>query len=117
MGERDPLLRDAVRFLTLNKKTALARIRGVDRLDVLEKMIEVEVNREGGPREDVLGAINQRKLLLEEYGERPDRLDEAGERSPAPAKSVVFVDEDGELVEPEEWRGSSATAKINRKRS
>lgn len=102
-----------------------ARIRGIDRIDVVDAWIYVETSIERGPRQQVLAWLNQRKKYLEEVGERPDLLatpvDERPERyhehdRDLPGKPVVIIDESGEEIPYDEARSSTAAAQIRAKR-
>ena len=68
---------------------AQARIHGIDRFDVLQAWITVEVALERGPRKQVIGLLNQRKSELDELGERPDRLGDSRLFNPDPPESVA----------------------------
>ena len=77
---------------------AKARVRGIDRVDVLQAWIDVEVALERGPREPVIALLNQRKAELGELGERPERLGDQRWFNPDPPKSIAVWPEndDGE---------------------
>jgi len=86
-----------------------ARIRGIDRLGVINAWIQVERALERGPREPVITLLERRRDWLLENGDSEDRPD--GEREPSAPKEVVFLDEDGEPYER-----SSIEAKLRERR-
>lgn len=47
-----------------------SRVRGIDRLEVIQAWIEIETSLERGPRRHVIARLNRRKRELEENGER-----------------------------------------------
>ena len=80
---------------------AQARIRGIDRFDVLQAWITVEVALERGPREQMIALLNQRKSELDELGERSDRLGDRRWINPDSPESVA--------VWPENDNGNQST--------
>ena len=75
-----------------------ARIRGIDRLDVLRAWIAAERRLDRGPREKVIELLEEREAELQEIGERPDRLPLGPRRPPewtTQESAAVFIDEDG----------------------
>ena len=68
---------------------AQARLRGIERFNVLQLWIDVEVALERGPRKQVIALLNQRKRELDELGERPDRLGDYRLFNPDPPESVA----------------------------
>lgn len=66
-----------------------ARIRGIDRLDRLSAWRAVERKLDRGPRPKVMALLQEREQVLQEHGERPDRLDEQDRRDLEPTESVV----------------------------
>lgn len=101
---------DPARFLDTTlvddrRELVVARIRGIDGLDVVDAWIQVEqaLDRD---RESVRELLERRRDWLLEHGDRKERLD--GERSPAAPKEVVWIDEDGEPYD----RSTSASSKI-----
>lgn len=89
------------------------RINGIDRFDVLDAWITVEI--ELGPRSKVIGALNRRKIELEENGTRSDHLERRREAD---------VDDDelqeDDVDEPIVWRhlaeecGSTEVERLSR---
>ncbi|WP_135806033.1 hypothetical protein [Halorussus marinus] len=84
-----------------------ARIRGIDKIGVVNAWIAVERKLDRGPRDRIIELLEERKAYLEEYGERPDlataRLDERPSRyqphsRDLPATEVTYVTADGERV-------------------
>ncbi|WP_436924936.1 hypothetical protein [Halosimplex amylolyticum] len=63
-----------------------ARIRGIDRIEVVRayKAVERAIGRgpAGGPREAVMRLLDQREQFLQEAGERPERLSYGPRRPP-----------------------------------
>lgn len=55
-------------------RTALARIKGIDSLQVANAWLAVERQLDRGPREQVVDALENRIAFLDEHGERPDNL-------------------------------------------
>lgn len=51
-----------------------ARIRGIDRIDVVRAWIAVERRLDRGPREHIIELLEAREVRLEAIGERPARL-------------------------------------------
>lgn len=49
---------------------AKARIRGIDRLEVVARWLEVEHQLDRGPRESIVEKLEQRGRVLKEHGER-----------------------------------------------
>ena len=47
-----------------------ARIRGIDRLEVVNAWIAVERKLDRGPRDRIINLLEQRKAFLEDHGER-----------------------------------------------
>ena len=82
------------------KELALARIRGIDRTDVLDEWFRIAeiLDLVPGDRE-IVEALNRRRIYLREAGDRPESFD--GKRSPSDPKDVIFLDEDGEPRSPE----------------
>ncbi len=73
---------DPARFLDYDleandgmRTTALARIRGIDRISTVRAWIGVERALDRPTREDIIEALQEREATLEEIGERPDRLE------------------------------------------
>lgn len=89
---------------------AEARIRGIDRLGVLNGYLQVERSLDRGPRDQVVELLEQRRDLLLELGDRDDR--DVGPRDPAPEKDVVIIDEDGNPEPYEKARKGTASAKV-----
>lgn len=50
------------------------RIKGIDRLAVVNAWIAVERKLDRGPRDRVIDLLEQRREFLQEHGERPDDL-------------------------------------------
>jgi hypothetical protein len=95
----DEIGEDPSRFLRFSSALALARIRGIDRLDVAREWIDVELElveyRENGPRSAIIAELNRRVEELKQY--RPDRRDAPREIDPSrKVDEVLFLDEDGE---------------------
>lgn len=85
----------------------LARIRGIDSLDLVHAWEAVERNLANGenalrdePRERVLDALEERRETLEEIGDRPERNTRRDDDldSEAVQSVAVLVDEDGNEV-------------------
>lgn len=71
-----------------------ARIRGIDFFDVLSAWKAVERRLDRGPRDRVIGWLNEREAYLEEHGERPDRGGRRELRDVEPVETVRY-DENG----------------------
>lgn len=97
------------------KQLALARIRGIDYMEVLDEFYRsAEILELVPDDEEIVRALNERRVYLREHGDRPERL--GGERTPAPQKpEVVFLDEDGnprsEASRSYQHRGYSKSAR------
>ncbi|MFC4550076.1 MULTISPECIES: hypothetical protein [Halorussus] len=52
------------------QRLVFARIRGIDRLEVVNAWIAVERKLDRGPRSRVIDLLEERRAYLEEYGER-----------------------------------------------
>ena len=94
----DEIGEDPSRFLRYSSAFALARIRGIDRIDVARKWIECELElgeyREDGPRSAIIAELNRRVDELKQY--RPDRRDAPREIDESrKVDEVLFLDEDG----------------------
>ena len=94
-----------------------ARIRGIDRLEVVNAWIAVERKLDRGPRDQIIDLLEERKDYLEDHGERPDlRTTSLDERPPRyqlhhrdlPDANVTVVTDDGECV-PYEERPTAAS--------
>lgn len=104
-----------------------AIIRGLDRKEKVASLMAVERQLDRGPRDEVLGMLEDRMAFLEEEGERPPDLRDASldERplrfTPAdrevPPKKAFIVEDDGTRVPYDEKRDSSASAKLGDLRS
>lgn len=104
---RDPL--DALRL-------PIARIRGIDRLEVLARWQAVARDLDAHPA--IIDALRTRGNTLREHGERPRRDPDpdalrkrAAELAPEDPRDAVFLDEDGE-----EYVRSSADTRLRRVR-
>lgn len=77
----------------------LARLRGIDRLAVIDAWIDVETRLERGPRQHVLARLNQRKQEIREHGERdlPGRTAEE-------LRALHAEEGDDQEKEPTIWR-------------
>jgi len=93
------------------QRLARARIRGIDKIGVVNAWIAVERKLDRGPRDRIIDLLEERKAYLEEYGERPDlataSLDERPSRyqphdRDLPEAEVTIVTRDGERVPIEE---------------
>lgn len=110
---RDDLGEDPARFLDRplfgsNPQTSgegvfiRARIRGIDEIAVLRAWRAIERRLERGPREKVLGLLDERESELDEIGERPERLVYDHDAREPPSKDWVYVD-DGERIPWDQW--------------
>lgn len=91
------------RFLEgANPALLKARRRGIDRVDVARRWIEVEIELadiyDRAPRSDLISYLNKRTKYLKEHGEREDHLQEQREIR------VDDVDVDEDQDEPREHR-------------
>lgn len=96
-----------------------ARIRGIDRLEVVNAWIAVERKLARGPRDLIIELLEDRKQYLEAHGERPDDLrstpaHELPERyqptdRDSPDKECYIITSDGERVPIEERPTSIST--------
>lgn len=94
---------------------AMARIRGIDRLPVVARWLEVENQLERGPREQVVEALEARGRTLKEEGERelPGRSrEQLRELAAETATESVASHPDREGGE----RGVSAADRVGRSR-
>lgn len=55
-------------------RTAIARIKGIDSLQVAHAWLAIERRLDRGPREQVVDVLEDRIAFLEAHGERPDDL-------------------------------------------
>lgn len=115
----DEIGEDPARWLAYSSAYALARIRGIDRVDVARAWIDVELaladeRGDDGPRSALLGALNARIIELQEHGERDEKLQQRREIDPSRRTPPTFVDVDGQEYPADEWRQGSASAKIAR---
>ena len=55
-----------------NQSMVIARIRGIDKIGVVNAWIQVERELDRGPRKPVIGKLEQRRDELIANGERPD---------------------------------------------
>lgn len=78
------------------RRLAVGRIEVIDYLGVVNAWIQVERQLDRGPRDPIIELLEQRREWILEHGDRDERLEAAGERTPAPPKSVIWIDEDGE---------------------
>lgn len=81
-GLRDDIGEDPARFLDHDlhqdenmKRLALARIKGIDTIEKIEAWRAVERNLDRETRDQIINELDQRRAILEEIGERPDRLE------------------------------------------
>jgi len=96
---------DPARYLDVDRiedlQLARARIRGIDFLGVLRAWRAVERNlSENGVvsehhRQQVMSWLDEREAVLEEVGERDERVDPDG-RTPSPSAEWSWSDRDGE---------------------
>ena len=98
---------DPARFLDYDfeandgmRTTALARIRGIDRIATVRAWIGVERALDRPTREHIIEALQEREATLEEIGERPDRL----EYGPHPPPSY-YQDDSEEATVSEDREG------------
>lgn len=111
-----------------------ARIRGIDRLEVVNAWIAVERKLDRGPRDRIIDLLEERKVYLEEHGGRPkdlqtewpqdlpDRYQPANRDRQETETEVYFVrrDASGEVIERtplEEKRSGTAAAKLQSRRA
>lgn len=118
---KDRIGEDPARFLDVSVytpdeessplSTALARIRGIDRLEVLAAWEAVEralgnergdATREECPRKGILYPIEDRRRELEEHGERADQLEHRLDEADDVEKRTAYAVRDGERVPLEE---------------
>lgn len=72
----DEIGEDPARYLdTPTPRYALARIRGIDKIDVCQAWLRVEHELERGPRESVVECLEARLAYLQEHGERVDDVE------------------------------------------
>lgn len=95
----DELGEDPSRFLRFSSAFALARIRGLDDLELVRKWIECEIElakvRGDGARSAIIAGLNRRVDELKQY--RPDRRDAPREIDESrKVDEVLYLDEDGE---------------------
>lgn len=91
-----------------------ARIRGIDRLDVIGAWIGVERRLDRGPRPVVIRLLQERAQELEEIGERPDRLPFGPRKQREPTgEDATWIGPDGEPYDP----SKTAVAKVHRMRA
>lgn len=103
----DPHKREAARFLDWDvletytdreerKRMVMDRIASIDRIEVLDAWLAVELDLErgddGSPRKKIIGALNRRKKELEVIGERPDRLTRREEPRDLPPVETTWAD-------------------------
>lgn len=108
---------DPARFLDYPEgpdslRLAYARINGIDRQDVIVEWLRVERELQRGPRDTVIGWIQERNREIIEHGDRDDQLANATPHDEIePTESVVvWPDRDGGT------RSGSASSKISRMR-
>lgn len=96
-------------------RTAIARIQGMERIDVVNAWLMVERRLDRGPRDKIVELLEDRRDYLEEHGERPrdiPALDGPPRYTPREVRDVESVDvtwpdrEDGD-------RSGSATSKLS----
>ena len=112
---------DPARFLDYDlaendgmRATALARIRGIDRIATVRAWIGVERALDRPTRERIIEALQEREAILGEIGERPDRL-EYGPRPP-PSYYRSDSDQDTASEEDEDEEVLTAHQKLQRMR-
>lgn len=95
-GLKDDIGEDPARFLDHElvtdedmRRLVFARIRGIDTIAACRAWIAVERNLDRGPREKIIETLQARIDMLEEIGERPDRL-EYWESRDIPEKRVLI---------------------------
>lgn len=107
---------DPARFLDYPEdpdrlRLAYARIRGIDRQEVIVEWLRVERELERGPRETVIGWIQERNRELVERGDRDDHLEQRREIRDDVSSEYIWADTpDGELP-------VSASAKLSSSRT
>lgn len=90
-----------------NSSLFFARVKGIDKLAVIQSWIAVERNLERGPRDHVVEILERRKNHLLDVGERPDLLTTPDETRPdryqrrqedrdLPPTEITWLDQDGE---------------------
>jgi hypothetical protein len=90
-------------------RLAYARIRGIDRQSVIVEWLRVERELERGPRETVIGWLQERNRELIEHGDRDDQLETAVDHEatlPSVSCDVEYLDH------PDGERPTSAADKI-----
>jgi hypothetical protein len=92
---REKIGEDPARFLDYQDpedlRLARARIRGIDRQEVIVEWLRVERELERGPREDVIEWIQQRNREIIEHGDRDDQLATAIPHDEIPSTESVAV--------------------------
>ncbi|SDJ33799.1 hypothetical protein SAMN05216226_102192 [Halovenus aranensis] len=92
------------------RQLAMARIRGIDRIEVIRGWIAVERALDRPTRTGIIRALEEREDTLQEIGERPERLQFGPRRPPS-----FYEDERGDSEDEEE--NLSAHQKLNRMRA
>lgn len=59
-----------------------ARIKGIDYREVIDAWQTVEVRLDRGPRQQIMGWLNQRDQYLKEHGDRDERLEQVDRSAP-----------------------------------
>lgn len=97
---------DPARWIVTGGETLAARLRGINRVDVARKWIEVEVEladiMDRKPDQELIAWLNRRMQHLKEFGGREARLEERREIDPSRRADVEVV-VDGERYTWEEW--------------
>ncbi|WP_440989267.1 hypothetical protein [Haloarchaeobius baliensis] len=91
------------------RRLAVARIEGIDRLQVINCWKQCERALARDTREKVLALLDRRRDYLLEHGERGDRPRRDPETIEEWSAETIYLDADGNPVE----RGRSATAKLH----
>jgi hypothetical protein len=109
---KDRIGEDPARFLDYPEdpeglRLAYARIRGIDRQEVVVEWLRVERELERGPRETVIGWIQERNRELVEHGDRDDHLEQRREIRDDVSAEIIWADT------PDGERPVSASAKLS----